>query len=242
MNQSVKSQQCIQPSVREAPSTSIPRSSQQLNISETSLRLILHKDLGYRHTKSNWFKSWSQLTIQCVFVSLSRLAVDLKKTPILAKKKISFSDEAHYDLGWHVNKQNCCIWGPENPHAYIEKPMHPKRVTVWCEFWPRGIIGPLFWKWARSGRYCQWWSFSGHFERIFVHKNWSGAYWQHLVSTGWGYQPHSRSYTRCFTPGFLKIALSAAPPRSCDLTPLNYYLRGAIKDKSYADKRETIDG
>ena len=30
-------------------------------------------------------------------------------------------------------------------------------------------------------------------------------------------------------------------PRSCDLTPLDYYLWGAIKDKCYADKPETID-
>ena len=33
-------------SVYEAPSTSIHRHSQQLNISETSLKRILHKDLG----------------------------------------------------------------------------------------------------------------------------------------------------------------------------------------------------
>ena len=31
------------------------------------------------------------------------------------------------------------------------------------------------------------------------------------------------------------------PPRSCDLTPLDYYLWGAIKDKCYADKPETND-
>ena len=31
------------------------------------------------------------------------------------------------------------------------------------------------------------------------------------------------------------------PPRSYDLTPLNYYLWGAIKDKCYADKPEIID-
>ena len=31
------------------------------------------------------------------------------------------------------------------------------------------------------------------------------------------------------------------PPRSCDLTPLNYYMWGAVKDKCYADKPETID-
>ena len=31
------------------------------------------------------------------------------------------------------------------------------------------------------------------------------------------------------------------PPRSCDLTLLDYYLWGAVKDKCYADKPETID-
>ena len=31
------------------------------------------------------------------------------------------------------------------------------------------------------------------------------------------------------------------PPRSCDLTPLDYYLLCAVKDKCYADKPETID-
>ena len=31
------------------------------------------------------------------------------------------------------------------------------------------------------------------------------------------------------------------PPRSCNLTPLDYYLCGAVKGKCYADKPETID-
>ena len=31
------------------------------------------------------------------------------------------------------------------------------------------------------------------------------------------------------------------PSRSCDLTPLDYYLWGAVKDKCYADKPETIE-
>ena len=31
------------------------------------------------------------------------------------------------------------------------------------------------------------------------------------------------------------------PPRSCDLAPLDYYLWGAVKDKCYVDKPETID-
>ena len=31
------------------------------------------------------------------------------------------------------------------------------------------------------------------------------------------------------------------PPRSYDLTPLDYYLWSAVKDKCYVDKPETID-
>ena len=63
--------------------------------------------------------------------------------PIWAKK-IIFSNEAHFNLGGYVKKQNCHIWGTENPHAYIEKLTHPKRVTVWCGLWSRGIIGLVF--------------------------------------------------------------------------------------------------
>ena len=71
----------------------------------------------------------------------SIVAVFVKK-----KKKIS-SDEVHFDFGGYVNKQNCRIWGTENPHSYIEKPTHPKRVTVWCGFCCREcIIGPFCFK------------------------------------------------------------------------------------------------
>ena len=57
-------------------------------------------------------------------------------------------------------------------------------------------------KWARRGRYSQWWSLSGHVKRIFVHKKWRGGHWQHLVSTGRRYVAHRQSYTRCFAPCF----------------------------------------
>ena len=58
--------------------------------------------------------------------------------------------------------------------------------------------------------------------------------------------PHNRSYTRYFAPVFEDRIISSRandvwPPRSFDLTALDYYLCGAVKDKCYADKPETID-
>ena len=41
-------------------------------------------------------------------------------------------------------------------------------------------------------------------------------------------------------PIISRIADVVWPPRSCDLTLLDYYLWGAVKDKYYADKPETI--
>ena len=52
----------------------------------------------------------------------------------LWQKKIIFSDEAHFDLGRYISKQNC----------RIEKLTHSKRVTVWCGFWSRVLILPFF--------------------------------------------------------------------------------------------------
>ena len=46
---------------------------------------------------------------------------------------------------WEVDLRSTCrrcglwqkkssFWSTENPHSYIEKPTHSKRVTVWCDF------------------------------------------------------------------------------------------------------------
>ncbi|GFV48270.1 uncharacterized protein TNCV_4716541 [Trichonephila clavipes] len=59
-------------------------------------------------------------------------------------KRILFSDEAHFWLNGYVNKQNCRIWSEANPHVYVETPLHPEKLTVWCALWAGGIIGPYF--------------------------------------------------------------------------------------------------
>ena len=80
-----------------------------------------------------------------VVYTLGNIATDrLTEHADFGKKKIIFSDEAHFDFGGYVKKQNCRICGTENPYAYIEKPMQPKRVTVWCGFRSRDVIGSFF--------------------------------------------------------------------------------------------------
>ncbi|GFV19241.1 hypothetical protein TNCV_1419281 [Trichonephila clavipes] len=50
-------------------------------------------------------------------------------------KRIFLSDEAHFWLNGYVNKQNCRIWSEANPQVYVETPLHPEKLTVWCALW-----------------------------------------------------------------------------------------------------------
>ena len=127
------------------------------------------------------------------------------------QKKIMFSDGAHFDLGGYVNKQNCRIWGTENPHTYIDKPTPPKRITVWCGFWYRGIIGPFFFENEQGEAVLQTIA-------IFIGPCWTNFCSQKLMRKILATFGYNRTALRATQPKlhsmfcalFLKIALSTA--------------------------------
>ena len=49
--------------------------------------------------------------------------------------KIFFSDDAHFTLGGYINKQNCSIWGSEDPQVNEERSLHSEKEKK---------IGPYF--------------------------------------------------------------------------------------------------
>ena len=76
------------------------------------------------------FRFWKLKKYGCVYAwtTMGSTACDRLTEDADFGKNFIFSDEAHFDFVGYVNKQNCRIWGIENPHAYIENPTHPKRV------------------------------------------------------------------------------------------------------------------
>lgn len=162
-------------------------------------------------------------------------------------QKIIFSDEAHFHLGGYVNKQNCRIWGTENPHVIVEKPMHPQRVTVWCGFWSGGIIGPFFFENEQGAAV----TVNGERYRAMINDFLFPALEEEDIGNIWFQQDGAPCHTAHVSIDLLRTVFEDRiisrnadviwPPRSCDLTPLDYYLWGAVKDKCYADKPATID-
>ncbi|GFT81134.1 putative transposable element [Trichonephila clavipes] len=128
-------------------------------------------------------------------------------------KRILFSDEAHFWLNGYVNKQNCHIWSESNPQVYVETPLHPETLTIWCALWAGGIIGPYFFK-----------TDEGHNVKINARATID------LLKDTFGDRLISR-----FGP-------ANWPPRSCDLTLLDYFLaQDYVKSLVYADNPQTLD-
>ena len=191
----------------------------------------------------------SDLTDNWFYPSAKRIwwACDRPTAVIDFGKKIIFSDEAYFDPGRYVNNQNCHIWGIDNPHVYIEKPTHSKWVTVWSGFWSRDIIGPFFFE-NEQGEAV---TVNGDHYRAMLNEFLFTKIEEEDIGNIWFQQDNATCHIAEATidvlrPVFENRIISRRadvvwPPRSRDLTPLDYYLWGAVKDKCYAEKLETID-
>ncbi|GFV36058.1 putative DD41D transposase [Trichonephila clavipes] len=166
------------------------------------------------------------------------------RTPIRSKQKC---DEAHFWLNGYVNKQNCRIWSEANPQVYVETPFHPEKLSVWCALWAGGIIGPYFFK-NDEGHNV---TVNGDRYRAMITNFFIPELNNHDVQELWFQQDGATCHTARATIDLLKDTFGDRliscfgpvnwPPRSCDLTPLDYFLWGYVKSLVYADKPQTLD-
>ena len=61
-------------------------------------------------------------------------------------EKMIMSDEAHFHLSGHVNKQNSRFWGSKSPQIIHETSLHPQKITVWCAIMPKMSLDLIFLK------------------------------------------------------------------------------------------------
>ena len=144
--------------------------------------------------------------------------------------KIILNDEAHFHLDGFVNRQNYRVWGSEKPRVISEKQMHPQRVTVWRGFWAGDIIGLYFFK-NEAGQAA---IVNGARYRDTITQFFLLKLNDIDVADMWFQQDDATCHTANETiqlphETFLNRVLSRFgdqnwPPRSCDLTPLDFFL------------------
>ncbi|GFY28078.1 putative DD41D transposase [Trichonephila clavipes] len=146
-----------------------------------------------------------------------------------------------------VNKQNCRIWNEANPQVYVETPLHLEKLTVWCALWAGGIIGPYFFK-NDEGHNV---TVNGDWYRAMITNFFIPELNNHDVQELWFQQDGATCHTARATIDLLKDTFGDRlisrfgpvnwPPRSCDVTLLDYFLWGYVKSLVYADKPQTLD-
>ncbi|GFX67554.1 transposable element Tc3 transposase [Trichonephila clavipes] len=144
-------------------------------------------------------------------------------------------------------KKNCRIWSKVNPQVYVETPLHPKKLTVSCALWAGGIIGPYFFK-NDEGHNV---TVNGDRYRAMITNFFIPELNNHGVQELWFQQDGKTCHTACAIIDLLKETFGDRlisrfgpvnrPPRSCDLTPLDYFLWGYVKSLVYVDKPQTLD-
>ena len=128
----------------------------------------------------------------------------------------------------------------------IEKHLYPQLVTVWCGFLARGIVGPHLFK-NEAGATV---SVNGLRYRTMINE----FLWLELESMDVDDVHFEQDGAKCHTSGktiglwcekFPGRVISQngdynGPPKSCDLTPLHFFLWGHVKNKVYADAPQSI--
>jgi transposase len=235
----------VRENVAENPDTSIRHRAQELNLSTTTVQRILTKDLllhAYKIQLTQELKPDDHLKRR-TFVDWIR---EQRQADHAFSQNIIFSDEAHFHLSGFINKQNCRIWAAENPREIVEKPLHAQKVTVWCAMSANGIIGPYFFE-NDAGNSV---TVNGERYRAMI----TNFLWPALndmdVEEMWFQQDGATCHTANATMALLNEQFPGRmisrnsevnwPPRSCDLTPLDFFLWGYLKSKVYANHPTTI--
>jgi hypothetical protein len=141
-----------------------------------------------------------------------------------------------------VNCHNCVYWAPENPHIHVDRAVNLPGLTVWCGLSYRGLTGPLFFEGTvTSPMYLNMpqtfilfavYQLCGNEPFYFQqydtppHYHWDiRTYLNETLSGQWIGRRGSVEY----------------PPCSPDLTVLDFYLWGPLKDVAYRRKPLTLE-
>lgn len=233
----------VRKSVTEDPKTSTRKRCTQLGISRSSLRRILNKDLQMYPYKIQLVQNLNPNDYQ-LRLQYSRQLLNTNDSDRSFLKNLWMSDEAHFHLNGHVNKQNSRFWGTSNPQILCEHSLYPEKITVWCAVSARRIIGPYFFEengttvTVNGNRYREM------IQKFFIPNlaNELGEAWFQQD----GATAHtSRATIELLTSTFGNRLISKNshfpwPPRSPDLTVADFFLWGYLKDEAYANKPQTL--
>jgi hypothetical protein len=228
----------------KSPKKSARKASNELDISDRSLRRILHSDLK--------LKPYRPKLLQALHEDDPDRRVEFCEQYIIRQeadnnfyKRILWSDEATFKLNGRINRHNCVYWAAKNPHAVISHELNVPGVTVWAGIWSGGVIGPYFYDGTVNAE-----NYLEMLHEVFLELENSPTFEQlRRRSIIWqqdGAPPHYGLNVRaCLNDNFDewigRRGTIEWPARSPDLTPCDFSMWGLLKEHVFSEKPQSLE-
>jgi hypothetical protein len=223
-----------------SPGTSIRKAAMQLGISRMGVQRIL-KEIGVRPFRPTLVQGLLEDDYDRRTEFCETWLEKLDENPEL-ENLVLWSDESVFKMNGHVNRHNCVYWSSENPKIKIETEMNAPGVCCWAGIWTYGVIGPFFFDGNVSGQ---------SYLAMLNEKMWPEVQQRTQVRRLWFQQDgapahYDRQVRQWLDEKFPGRWLGRRgpvewPPRSCDLTPCDFFLWGVIKERVYATKPRDLE-
>ena len=222
--------------IEKEPKQSLRRVGNELGVSYSTVRRCL-KEGGFRCYRPQIVQALKE-TDKVARVNFAQLILNTNSSSPNFMERIMFSDEAIFHLEGGVNTHNCSHWSKTNPAWLIEKSLNSQKVMVWAAIGVPGIIGPVFIDGSVNGEeylrlleedfYPAFCNLPNASELHFMQDG-APPHWSHQVRDWLNENLADRWIGR----GGPRDSNIPWPPRSPDLTPMDFYLWGHIKSKVY---------
>lgn len=232
-------QNLVAQSVVENPKLSTRRRSNELGISRRSLQRILHelKMKPYRpHLVYGLLEDDTDRRLQFCELFVNECHNNPEFMDL-----IIWSDEAQFKLSGGVNRHNCVYWDTVNPHNKLESQLNQPGITVWAGISSSGIVGPEFFEGTVNGQ-----NYLDRLQTAIIPNLRNRPDFDRIFFMQDGAPPHFARAVRvyldqCFPNRWIgRRGAIEYPPRSPDLTPMDFSVWGIIKDDVFSRRPRNI--
>ena len=157
-------------------------------------------------------------------------------------RKIVWSDEANFKLSGAVNRHNCVYYATENLKVTIEQQLNQPGVTVWAGLSCKGVVGPIILHMTVDQHVYLNMLTDTIITQVREQQQQNDFYFQQD-----GAPPHFALTVRAlldkeFPNRWIgRRGTVDWPPRSPDLTPMDFFFWGCVKDRVFARKPRSVD-
>ena len=249
MSQTKKGRKAVDPNIverlqrifREQPRTSIRVASQQVPVSVGTVHRIVRKQLKFYPYKIQMVHALKQADYQKRQQFALTLLARIEEDPEYLNT-VFFSDEATFHISGRVHRHNVRIWGEENPHVSQEHERDSPKVNVWAGMFRDQIIGPFFFE-EETIRQENFLDMLINFACPQLRPRRRNMIFQlDGAPAHWGLRVRNFLNTNFPERWIGRDGPTPWPPRSPDLTPLDFFLWGFVKTRLFRTPVHDIPG